>query len=460
MKVISEINDCMIKRFERFTECIFYKTIFYYIRYNKNDRIMLYTLIFLLLTISSVHSQRLHTVYAGNYYYQPSSLTIDQGDTVKFVNDGGYHDAAVTSGPEMLQLPACSGPCVIGILVFNKVGNYEYICTIGSHAVLGMVGSIIVNSVQKTANIQIIHNAPYPVVDIYLNDEISLTGIPYRSSTGLINLPVSSRIGIAPTGQGVIADFPLELEQSKNYVLTAFGIVGNDTKPLSISSSTLILNSGNENNFALKVMHGVTDAPDVDIYANGSMIFENIEYGKYSDYLNVPADNYTIDVTAHGSKDAVASFYAPLDTYGGESGIVFASGFLSSADQDSAFTLILSTPNGNKLQLAPKKPDLSIAEQKSNMLSEIYSVSNYPNPFNPTTSINYNLGFESTVNVTIYDILGNVVKELYSGLQTPGKKSINWNATNFKGENVSSGIYFYEIKSSRFHIVKRMMYIK
>ena len=360
----------------------------------------------------------------------------------------------------MLQLPACSGPCVIGILVFNKVGKYEYICTIGSHAVLGMVGSITVNSVQKTANIQIIHNAPKPVVDIYFNNEISLTGIPYRSSTGLVKLPVSSRIGIAPTGQGVIADFPLELEQSKNYVVTAFGIVGNDTKPLNMSSSDLVLNSGNENNFALKVMHGVTDAPDVDIYANGSMVFENIEYGKYSDYLNVPADNYTIDVTAHGSKDAVASFYAPLDTYGGESGIIFASGFLSSADQDSAFTLILSTPNGDRLQLAPKKPDLSIAEQKSNMLSEIYSVSNYPNPFNPTTSINYNLGFESTVNVTIYDILGNVVKEVYSGLQTPGKKSINWNATNFKGENVSSGIYFYEIKSNRFHIVKRMMYIK
>ena len=64
------------------------------------------------------------------------------------------------------------------------------------------------------------------------------------------------------------------------------------------------------------------------------------------------------------------------------------------------------------------------------------------------------------VKIVVYDILGNVVKEVYNGFQTPGKKSINWNATSFKGETVSSGIYFYEIKSNRFRVVKSMMYLK
>ena len=97
---------------------------------------------------------------------------------------------------------------------------------------------------------------------------------------------------------------------------------------------------------------------------------------------------------------------------------------------------------------------------KSIIDCDIYSISNYPNPFNPVTSINYSLAKGSNIKIVIYDILGNVVKEVYSGFETPGKKSINWNATNFKGETVSSGIYFYEIESNRYRVVKRMMYLK
>ena len=69
-------------------------------------------LAFTLLTFStSLQSQTMHIVNAGNYYYQPSDLSISQGDSVKFVNDNGYHDVLITSGPEALSLPACSGPC-------------------------------------------------------------------------------------------------------------------------------------------------------------------------------------------------------------------------------------------------------------------------------------------------------------------------------------------------------------
>ena len=421
---------------------------------------MIYVL-FILFAISNLQSQKLHTINAGNYYYQPSSLTIEQGDTVKFVNQGGYHDVAVTAGPESLSLPACSGPCTIGILVFNKVGNYDYICTIGSHASQGMVGTIIVNEVvRETANLQIIHNSPYQVIDIYVDGEISLTQIPYRSSTGQVKLPTKTVLGIAPTGEDLVAELALDLEQSESYVITAFGIVGDNNKPFNLLSSSLNLNATNEDNVTIKLMHGVTDAPAVDIYANGSLVFENISYGTYSDYVNVEADNYTIDVKAHGDDNTVASFDAPLNTYGGRSGVVVASGFLSPDEQDSAFALILATPNGETLQLAPVKTDLSIQNEKSIIASDIYSISNYPNPFNPVTSINYSLAKGSNIKIVIYDILGNVVKEVYSGFQTPGKKSINWNATNFKGETVSTGIYFYEIKSNRFRVVKSMMYLK
>ena len=98
---------------------------------------------------TSLLSQTMHTINAGNYYYSPEALTIEAGDSVEFINDNGFHDVVITSGPEILTLPACSGPCDIGVLVFNTPGEYEYICSIGSHSSLGMVGVITVNETSQ-----------------------------------------------------------------------------------------------------------------------------------------------------------------------------------------------------------------------------------------------------------------------------------------------------------------------
>ena len=64
---------------------------------------------------------------------------------------------------------------------------------------------------------------------------------------------------------------------------------------------------------------------------------------------------------------------------------------------------------------------------------------NYPNPFNPSTNINYNIPEHNFVNITIYDMMGRVVKTLVNGSQTAGFKSIQWNATNSINEPVSAG---------------------
>ena len=122
------------------------------------------------------------------YKSDPSDLVINQGDSVEFINEGGYHDVLITSGPEIMSLNPCSGPCSIGILVFNTVGNYEYECSIGSHASQGMIGSLIVNELEQVSRVQIIHNSPYPVVDIYVDESEALGDIPYRATTALIEL--------------------------------------------------------------------------------------------------------------------------------------------------------------------------------------------------------------------------------------------------------------------------------
>jgi len=85
---------------------------------------------------------------------------------------------------------------------------------------------------------------------------------------------------------------------------------------------------------------------------------------------------------------------------------------------------------------------------------------NYPNPFNPVTTLRYNLPEDGLVNITIYDIMGRVVKTLINSSQTAGYKSTQWNATNNAGQPVSAGLYLYMIQVAQFKQSKKMVLLK
>ena len=82
-----------------------------------------------------------------------------------------------------------------------------------------------------------------------------------------------------------------------------------------------------------------------------------------------------------------------------------------------------------------------------------YELSNaYPNPFNPTTSIDYNVANPGNVSIIIYDMLGREVKELVNEFVMPSNEAytVMWDGTNNSGSLVSSGTYFYRMMSSDF----------
>jgi len=72
---------------------------------------------------------------------------------------------------------------------------------------------------------------------------------------------------------------------------------------------------------------------------------------------------------------------------------------------------------------------------------------NYPNPFNPTTTLTYYLPTEGSVKLAIYDIRGGLVKSLVSGVEDPGHHSVVWNGVNELGNQVSSGVYFVRLEA-------------
>ena len=85
---------------------------------------------------------------------------------------------------------------------------------------------------------------------------------------------------------------------------------------------------------------------------------------------------------------------------------------------------------------------------------------NYPNPFNPITSLRYDLPNDGLVNITIYDMMGRIVKTLVNGSQTAGFKSVQWNATNDRDEPVSAGLYLYTIQAGEFRQTRKMVLLK
>ena len=85
---------------------------------------------------------------------------------------------------------------------------------------------------------------------------------------------------------------------------------------------------------------------------------------------------------------------------------------------------------------------------------------NYPNPFNPTTTLKYDLPEDSFVDITVFDMLGNVVNNLVKTNQSSGFKSVQWNATNNQGDPVSAGVYIYSIEAGDFKQTKKMILLK
>jgi hypothetical protein len=85
---------------------------------------------------------------------------------------------------------------------------------------------------------------------------------------------------------------------------------------------------------------------------------------------------------------------------------------------------------------------------------------NYPNPFNPSTTISYSLGEQGNVKLNIYNIKGQLVKTLVSEVKEAGRYKVIWNGDDNNLGKVSSGVYFYRMETKTGCVVKKMLLLK
>jgi hypothetical protein len=98
---------------------------------------------------------------------------------------------------------------------------------------------------------------------------------------------------------------------------------------------------------------------------------------------------------------------------------------------------------------------------EENLLPKSFALhDNYPNPFNPSTTIRFDLPKATDVSILVFNVLGQKIKTIERNQMNPGYHSITWNATNDYGSQVSAGMYFYQLRTSDFIRTKKMVLLK
>jgi len=85
---------------------------------------------------------------------------------------------------------------------------------------------------------------------------------------------------------------------------------------------------------------------------------------------------------------------------------------------------------------------------------------NVPNPFNPVTTIAYDVPHEARVAIRVYDVAGRLVRTLVDDAEGPGRHEAVWNGRNDRGEAVGSGVYFCTMEAGEFRATGKMLLLK
>ena len=230
-----------------------------------------------------------HTILAGSFYYSPASLTINVGETVAWVNEGGFHDVngnvSVITGesfdnPEAFSLPSVSGNAMgvcMGIHTFTIPGEYNYDCSIGLHAANGMIGTIIVEAPPTGCNDPLACN--YNEMDtsdvdcLYDDGELDLSEGVWVMATAYLN-----------------PDFGCAIEPSQGLLVQ---MTSDASEPLTIVDSAELTDYIND-----MVDQGLIDATDALILNSA---FNNADFSFCGGHLSGVAGINTIEADWDGS---------------------------------------------------------------------------------------------------------------------------------------------------------------
>ena len=141
---------------------------------------------------------------------------------------------------------------------------------------------------------------------------------------------------------------------------------------------------------------------------------------------------------------------------GGSFSQISGSVSLSDIQTSGYFGSELSYETGEPIIIEPSL----FNEEYNNLPGRHTLFSAYPNPFNPTTNIQYYLASNESINIVIYDVLGKKVKSFIKNNHDAGYGSFIWDATDERGQPVSAGMYIYSIQAGEFIHARKIILLK
>jgi hypothetical protein len=305
-----------------------------------------------------------------------------------------------------------------------------------------------------SARVQIIHNsadASASVVDVWLNEELLLDNFAFRTATPFLYIPSETDITIAVKGpdsqdpSNPLWSNSFNLTTDERYIMVANGIIspsGYDPgQPFNMILYTGAVEDapvGTSTN--VLVFHGATDAPTFDlVVTDGAMVADNLSYGSFDGYTELPTINYSLDLTGEDGSNHMGNFLAPLAdlNLGGQALTILASGFVNP----------LNNSNGPVLALLAVQLD-GTAVLFSNTIGinesaiEASSFSIFPNPVKENLNISFELKGKSSLRLEILDMTGKTVRSADLGMRNAGVYSENINV-----DGLTSGIYLLNVRT-------------
>jgi len=152
----------------------------------------------------------------------------------------------------------------------------------------------------------------------------------------------------------------------------------------------------------------------------------------------------------HDVGTADTEFQLRAERLGGGTGRIYTITYTASdaSGNTATATATVTVPHDMSKRIALDSP-LSVPESYA-------LLQNYPNPFNPETEIRFGIPESNHVVLTIFDILGNEIRTLVDAQYNAGDYSIRWDAKDYNGNPVPSGVYLYQLQAHSFSQVRKM----
>jgi hypothetical protein len=358
-------------------------------------------------------------------------------------------------------VPLDGGAGVVYASGFLNPANAFANANFGLWVALPAGGPLLPLPVVGRAKVQFVHNSPDPlaaVVDVYINGQLAADNFAFRTATPFVdqltNYP--NRLSIAPPNSTSVADAILNYddifyETDKTYAVSVNGVVNPGgftgvppTATIQFVEIEPALTSASAGNFAVAVVHGSPDAPEVDVVVNGTTnpLIDNIEFGEATAYLTVPAQEYILNITpANDNTTIVKSYRAPLGVLPVSAATVFASGFLNAANQNgttNAFGLWAAIPAGGALI-----PLQEVNVSTDDLLSKAH-VKAWPNPTSDWFNVQYELSETNTLVFSLADIRGIEILRLERSNLGAGPQT-----ERFDLSQLPEGVYFLRMQTAQ-----------